>query len=608
MCHKIFRQNYWLYGCIAFVTMLTLPVSAVTITEIATGLSSAVGMDLDETNNRLYFVDYIAGTVKRIDLDPACEDATTAPCPMTVVASGFSNPEDIELDLVHNAAYVTTRSGPGSGGLYKVDLTSGIKKLITYNLGAPQQLVLDVSNNQAFTVGYNDGRLRKIDLTTGVKTTLVQGLDHPVGLTISQDRQFAYISLQGGADRIVRYDLPHCALVDTVYYNTTATPLVSPFFLAFADPTEQSIYVPERSPANRLSRVDLATRTKATIATGLPSNPSGVIVNHYCSSVYISTATRILKANLTLPTMEPGFMGIGHVPFSDIDSDGYASTDPAYFFHVKNAPFGGTLNIFGNLSNFKDPGSYNATYYRVYVQKAGGTIPQALVHSWTSYRWDTGDLKYKPIPIAPEPGTNYYRIPSEYPDKPQFWYPSFLMMRWPTSENGKYILTIELLDASAVPIATPALQPMTVLIDNTPPTVTLHNIYQMVPWEDNVDPCEIVSSGPNAFKFKITAYDNEGHLYSYYLRALYGDNKTLSIASDDYNNQVVSGPPYIPVPWHGVNNQIVPSTNKSMPCKCAYTFYLDTWGRTIDGYNRTQYRTYHKSITVNLPGLTSCYP
>jgi hypothetical protein len=49
-----------------------------------------------------------------------------------------------------------------------------------------------------------------INLTTGSVTPILSNLDHPVGLVISQDLQYAYISEQtGGPDkgRISRYKL-----------------------------------------------------------------------------------------------------------------------------------------------------------------------------------------------------------------------------------------------------------------------------------------------------------------------------------------------------------------------------------------------------------------
>lgn len=98
---------------------------AITQTEIVSGLQGVIGIALDEVNNQLYFVEYGSGELNKIDL-----------------SSGSP------LDIVHGLAYVIPRDAPGTGALWKIDINSGSKTLVTFNLGAPQQLFLDVANNQ----------------------------------------------------------------------------------------------------------------------------------------------------------------------------------------------------------------------------------------------------------------------------------------------------------------------------------------------------------------------------------------------------------------------------------------------------------------------------
>lgn len=227
-------------------------VYAATTTQIASGLSAAVGVALDESDSCLYFVEYSAGTLKRIKLSPECEMATTPPCPIETIATGFSHPEAVQLDLDHGFAYVTTRDDPGTtGALWKVDVSTGSKSLVTFNLGAPQQLVLDVPNNQAYVVGYDDGRLRCIDLTTGAKTPLFIGLGHPVGLAVTDDGNYAYVTEQDAPARISKIDLVLGVKVGEVITDgVSGVSLVSPFFLAWTDSSRNSLYVVERDPVN----------------------------------------------------------------------------------------------------------------------------------------------------------------------------------------------------------------------------------------------------------------------------------------------------------------------------------------------------------------------
>lgn len=587
--------------CILLLGMVNFT-SAAQQDTIATGLKAAVGTDLDESKNHLYFVEYTTGKLRRIDLSSGPSYS------IDMIASGFSHPEDVQLDLDHGFAYVTTRDAPGTGALWKVDISTGTKNLVTFNLGGPQQLFLDIPNNQAYTVGYNDGRLRCIDLTTGVKTPIITGLGHPVGLAITDDGQYAYVTEQNAPARISKIDLTMGVIVSDII----PPGLTAPFFLAWTDNSQVSLYVVERDPANKISRVDLTTATKYDAITGLPWRPSGIAVSSTGTPVYVTTDKMVVKVDMVeFDLTEPVFLGIGHVPYSCI-VDGYATTDPGYFFKVKHAPFGGSLNFFGNLSHFKTLG---ATHYKILISKDGG-IFDTLTLSWNAYKWNPDPLiaKYELVPVAPEPGTKQYLIPAEYPLHAGWWYPPFLFMRWPSGNNGLYTFQVRIYDAvnSDITWKLPAAKNnLTVRIDNTPPDVKLLSIWIKGPPDKLIEPCDIVSlPNPNDYYFKITAYDPNGHFRYYTLRALWGDNKSGLVYNDIYANHEDPVPPH---QWCGVTNFIVPrslpgSTGSpstwSADCNCAHTFYLRAGKRTINGYNYILHRKYHKSITINNTGVT----
>ncbi|MGD9162381.1 MAG: hypothetical protein PVG39_28485 [Desulfobacteraceae bacterium] len=593
---------------------------AVPATDIVPGgLNAAMGSALDQSNNHLYFVENNTGSLKRVSL--------YSPYTLNTIADGFNHPNDVELDLPHGLAYVTQQDGI----LYKVDISSfigspvagspitvGISDIVTFNIGAPQQLVLDLSNNQAYTVGKSDNILYRIDLTTGVKTLVFTTLTQPVGIAVTSDMQFAYITEQSVPPKISKIDLTLGAWVE----NVVTSGLTDPSYLTWTDTIQSSLYVVQQTspPDNKILRVDLySTPTTpyeiVTSAEGLASQPSGIVVAAASTPIYISTDHKIQKADL-FGLSGNIFMGVGHIPSTDIDPiDGYATTAPGYFYQVKNAPFGGTLNIFLNLENFR---SWGASHYEIWVDN--GTGPARVTNlSWKTNKWDNTILKYKPFTMAPDPDDNdhsRYEIPIDggiYDSG--LWYPPYFALRWPSGDNGLYTFTIALYQKTGttfIPIAIPVpmlpLNEMTLRVDNTPPIAEIHNIFQNKPPNTNIDSCVIVNNGNNEFKFKITANDAEGHLYSYGLKALYGDNKSIpNIYNDSYNNHInPPPPPYTPVLWNGITNKTVPATPTVVPCNCAYTFYLWAWGRTINGYNRIQYVKYHKSITIDLPTLSIC--
>lgn len=580
---------------------------AITSTPIKTGLSAAVGVALDSVHNHLYFVEYNAGTLKRINL------ADTA-YPTITVASGFTHPEDVALDIDRSLAYVTTRNNPGTGGLYKVDIAAGSSTfgnatLLTFNLGAPQQLALDLVNSFAYTVGYNDGRLRRIDLTNGVKTPIITGLNNPVGIVITKDAKYAYVTEQG-LSRVVKIDLTLGSMV-----GIAASGFTDPFFLSWTDSSENSLYVAERNPVNKVSRIDLTTAAapyEAIPASNLDMNPSGITVNGMGTPVYVTTDSKIFKVDL-IELTGPVFMAVGHVPVTGITAEGYADTSSitGYFFQVKHCPFGGTVNIFGNFTNFKTS-IPAAKYYAVVITKDSSS--SYFQNSWTVNRWDSTEMEYKPFTITPALDGFKYEIPVESDDAyhPELWWYPFWLMRWPTGDNGTYTFSIKLYDSTGSELSLSTgisgNNSLTLYVDNTPPQAEISEIWQ-VGNSTQIDACAIINASPNQFYFKISAYDANQHMLSYHLTAYWGANKSEDqytpggIKSDSYSSHIGASPTY---PWAGIINGLVRNTNPwEAHCNCAHTFYLGVWKRTIDGYNYILYRDYHKSITINNTG-TSC--
>lgn len=569
--------------------------------DLATGVGGGVGIAYDDVNNHLYYVEYTAGTLKRINLTPSCEGASPPSCSIDTVASGFTHPEDVAIDTASGIGYVTTRDDPGTtGSLWRVDLATGVKNLVTFNLGAPHQIVLDSATSTLYTVGFDNGILWRIDLTTGVKVAAVTGLGNPVGLAITADRALAYVTEQT-PNTLAEYDLAVGGKV-----RDLATGLTAPFYLTWTDPAQIALFMVERDPVNRLSRVDLVSSAIDVIVGGLPFRPSGIALNQFAGAAYVTTNANVVRVALAqLALGEPVFLGVGHVPSTSI-VDGYATTDPGYFFKVTDSPFGGTLNIFGNLSNFA---SLGATHYSVELTAGGST--DNIKRSWSSYRWNTSTSKYELTPVAPiSPGGDKYEIPAEYPALPQRWYPPFLMMRWPSSDNGLHTFRVRIFRSTIIGffelthLLPPAKNSLTLLIDNTAPTVELHDIRQLTTPPTVIAPCDIISSGPNSFDFRFTAHDPNQHMLSYRLRALWGRNQSTTIFSDNY---AANMDPTMPRLWSGEANAFAPSGGWTAACNCAHTFYLRGWKRTINGYKYILHGGSHQSVTINNTGA-SCGP
>jgi hypothetical protein len=328
--------------------------------------------------------------------------------PYAVLGTGYNQPEEVKASADGTHAYVTERSGD----LVKVQLTNANRAAATVvcsGMTAPQQMFLDEANHNAYVVEYAPtGKLWQINLTTGVKVALLSNLENAVGLVLSKDLQYAFISEQTtGADqgRVSRYQLSSGARQPIV------TGLTAPFFLTWLDDAQSQLFVPERDPANRITLVNVLSRTSQVIISGVPARPSSVALVTLGEVLICSDS--VIEEAAFAPGFQPSgpmFMGIGFVPFDKVvqligPNWGLADTsvDPTYFFQVKDVPFGGTLPIMVNFMRAINDG---AAYYRI---KVDGLI---RTDTFTDEHWN--GFEYLPVTVGP---VNVSGNPGYYPTR-----------------------------------------------------------------------------------------------------------------------------------------------------------------------------------------------
>lgn len=500
-----------------------------------------------------------------------------------VLGTGYTHPEDIVVTADGQHAYVTERGG----NLLYVDLSNADRvhaTVVSSGMTAPHQIALDESRQQAYVVEYaNPGRLLRIDLATGAQTVVYSNLENAIGLLVTDDLLFAYVSEQksGGNGQLSRIDL------STLQRDTIVTGMTNPFFLTWADAGEGAILTTERDPADRVSLIDL-TQAPASVSqvAAVPPRPSSVAVVSAdrllaCSD---SIITELCLTGSVYVATGPTILGIGHVPFDRIPG-GYADTtvDPGYFFQVKDAPFGGTLSL---MINHEHAYADGARYYKIFVD---GVVQK---RSWSDYRWSTSANRFilrQRNPI----GSGYFQVRRPH----ELWYNHWLGYRLPTGDlaNGLRTIEVQLFSApnAASLMSTDSLQ---IQVDNQKPTAAIDEIIH-----DGVvvGTCAIVDSGSSLFTFRIQAQDPEEHLLSWRLKALWGNNKSALIDSGSYSGTASKK-------WAGVSG-IVPASpwDANVPgdptsIRCAHTFYLTVWDRVINGYNYIHRSHYHKSITIYL--------
>jgi len=297
------------------------------------------------------------------------------------LGTGYTTPEDIAVLADEHTAYVNERTG----NFLRIDLGSANRAsavVVAAGLHAPHQIWIDEAHNQGYVVEYaNPGRLLRIDLGSGTVTTLYATLNLAIGLVVSSDLAYAYISEQG-TNTVSRITLS--SGVKTV----VASGLTAPFFMAWADDSQSAIFITERDPANHISLVNLSTNTFSVLDT-VPFRPSSVaVIKPGVMGVFCNT--EIDLDDFTVGITPLGlYKGIGYVPWNLIDPAGKAdtTTQPTYPFQFpKDSPFGGTLPVLIDHYRAWEAG---LRYYRVLVDGS------PRLDTWYDLVLNTADGKYE---------------------------------------------------------------------------------------------------------------------------------------------------------------------------------------------------------------------
>ena len=563
-----------------------------TVSPIASGLDGAVGSDYLRAKNQLVFVEF-DGEINVLDLTTRAVHR---------IGDGFVNLEDVVIAADGLHAYVTERSG----NVRIIDLatlnTPANSRVISSGMTAPQQIYLDASRSQLFVVEYAaSGRLFRVDVGHLLlplpghyaRSIAASGLWNAVGVVVTSDLSFAYVSEQrDGIDgHITRIDL------QTGRATAVATGLKQPFFLAWADDGESALYFTQRDPALRsLSRLDLTTGALTTLATGLPDKPSSVTRTRP-NELVVCSDTVITGVDVDPFVAGPGqyLVGVGKIPHTNLDPTGHANTGPSDPFPgLVAAPFGGEVSAMVDYPNMLAAG---AAFYKLVL----GAVE--ITQTFYDYRLDALTGTWVLTPTASSGG--FYPVRTS----PDQWYDVRLAGVVDTSvaANGTSpVLSLQLFDAAHSPI-TPGAGSTTsfpLAVDNRLPTAVIETVFHLegspllpVP----VNACAVVPpfgtpvapplpGTDDQFTFQITAAHPQ-NLWSWSLRAMWGDNKSASVAGGNTNEVHAT----VPTPTWKASVAGDPTSRQ-----CAHTFYLGVWDRVIDGESHIHYQDYTKSITLNL--------
>ena len=285
--------------------------------------------------------------------------------------------------------------------------------------------------------------------------------------------------------------------------------------------------------------------------------------------------------------------GVGLIPATKIGTDGFATTDPGYFLQVKDAAFGGVLNLIGNRTTMQSLWAAGARKYRIEHSYAGGAY-KPLLASWKNYRWN--GATYILDHFGPDANNQYPLL------NPSVDYSiDDLLVQWnsKTALNGLHRFRARFFTANGVTPIAATNQVLRLNVDNNAPHVEISRILHN---GVDVPACAIVNltSATDGLRFVINVNDVEGNLQAYSLRAGYGNNQSVNIASDNYAAH--AGPTK---KWTGVTDLTVPAGEWTPPASCAYGFHLTAWRKVTNGYSFLGKVTTSRYVTLIKPTTRS---
>lgn len=539
----------------ALVLLVATVASATTVNPLASGLSGGTATAFNPNTQQLFFTEMNSGELSRFEV------ATNT---VTTVHTGLFYPLSVAL-LDNTYAYVTTRDGR----IFKCALNANTHSELMTGLGLPWQMVIDSPSATAYVTDANTGNLWKVSLLGVTKTLIPTGLTNAWGLAMSADFQTAYIT---DGTRLMKFNLATHTLTEVATgFNGITT-------LEWADDARSALYVVENR-YSRVSRVDLST-SPATVSllANVPASP-GTVSRGSNPNVVYEVSSGSLNQILLASSAAPVITRVGHIPSTQIDAvTGLATTDPTYFFYVKNASFGGSPHLFLNYPNLRSVG---AAYYRVYVD----SNVNAERASWTNYKWNGSTFVL--TPVGPD-ANGYFAVPAAadtwaIPDL------GFILDTTKLS-SGKHVITVKTYSSSFLTLGTQG--QVSLLIDNAGPTMHIDGIsHDGVP----VDECALITSGSSTLDFTFTASDAQGHLFNYALTDSWGHGKSAVVTSDQY-----LGVHDAATTWSGVSGALV---SYALSCaQCAHAFTVSGYSNTTNGFGYIQWSSDSEHVAVYLPG------
>lgn len=286
------------------------------------------------------------------------------------------------------------------------------------------------------------------------------------------------------------------------------------------------------------------------------------------------------------------FTRVGLVEAAHIGSDGLADFSGAAQ-RWRDAPFGGTLNVFGAASIGYYPLFGGGFYcYKVRATNASDATDWFYLDDPLYKRRYEVDTSTSPPTVTStqeklgpyaEAGGDCYRFTPlaevGFGGNPAFWSFPDLLARWNTTDatNRKYDLTLEVYRRSDGMNQTVAGAALPLVVNNTPVELSFDGVGIVSGGTTTpLGACEPANLAGKQLSVEFTAHHPDGYLATYSLTAVPNLGASQTWASGSYSGS----------PFNGVNNQVVLRSASQFPESCSYALHLHAWARTTNGYGR----------------------
>lgn len=232
----------------------------------------------------------------------------------------------------------------------------------------------------------------------------------------------------------------------------------------------------------------------------------------------------VLKPVVTAPADRFRFETLGLIPCDDnhfIKGYVYSNAQDA-IPNLARRPLRGVMRIFGLFATSLQVANYKfeiAATDENHLAGQNTTLKwEDLTDALVNHKWDRVARTWQPVVLGPDPITHVYRNIDCQPEGD--WMEHALKLEWNSASraDGFYVLRIIALDQNNNPVKInnePLVVEMPVLrIDNSKPIVKIEAV--------GAQECGKVVSTDGTLKFNITAHEPQGHLLSWYIRALAG--------------------------------------------------------------------------------------